>query len=138
MPGLRNLLATALLLWGGCLVWAEEVLVIAHPAVPKTDRLTLQRIYTGRVMSIGDLAVLPVNLPTGNPLREDFLMAYLGQREDQYTGYWLVRRYVGKGAPPVELGSLEEVVKYVQMTPGAIGYVPASKVPRGVNVIVGH
>jgi len=113
----------------------EEVVVIGHPQVPKADRVTVQRIFTGRVVSIGQQPVEPVNLPVGNPVREDFLQAYLEQNDQQYTGYWLVRRYVGKGAPPQELGSVEEVIKYIQATPGAIGYVPVSKIPRGANIV---
>lgn len=114
---------------------AEEVLVIGHPSLPKTDKPTLQRIYTGRVVSLGQQAVFPVNLPPGNPVRDEFVTGYLDQNEEQYTGYWLVRRYVGKGVPPVELGSIDDVLKYIQVTPGAIGYVPASKLPRNANVI---
>ena len=114
------------------------MLVIGHPALPNTDRVTVQRIYTGRVVSLGEQAVVPINLPPGNPVRDEFLFSYLGQKEEQYTGYWLVRRYVGKGTPPLELGGIDEVIKYVQSTPGALGYVPASRLPRGTNVIVGR
>lgn len=113
----------------------EEVLIIGHPALPRTDKATLQRVYTGRAVSIGQHMVAPVNLPPGNAARDEFLRGYLEQTEEQYTGYWLVRRYVGKGAPPVELGSVEEVLKYIQGVPGAVGYVPVSQLPRGANVI---
>ena len=130
-------LASLILGSGACLA-GEDVLVIGHPALPKTDRVTVQRIYTGRVVSLGEQAVVPINLPPGSPVREEFLFSYLGQKEEQYTGYWLVRRYVGKGTPPLELGGIDEVIKYVQSTPGALGYVPASRLPRGTNVIVGR
>ena len=116
-------------------VIGEEVLVIGHPALARTDKATLQRLYTGRAVSIGQQAVAPINLPPGHPVRDDFLQLCLEQNEEQYTGYWLVRRYVGKGAPPMELGGVDEVIRYVQTTPGAIGYVPVSKLPRGANVI---
>ncbi len=129
-------LVTSLLLLRPAVVYAgEEVLIIGHSALPKTDKLTVQRLYTGRAVSIGQQQVLPINLPTGNSVRDDFLLTCMEQSEEQYTGYWLVRRYVGKGAPPQEMGSVDEVIKYVQATPGAIGYAPASKVPRGANVI---
>lgn len=129
-------LVTSLLLLKQAVAFAgEEVLVIGHPALPKTDKLTVQRLYTGRAVSIGPQQVLPVNLPSGNSVREDFLLTCMEQSEEQYTGYWLVRRYVGKGAPPQEMGSVDEVIKYIQATPGAIGYVPVSKLPRGANVI---
>lgn len=114
---------------------AEEVVVIAHSALPKADRPAVLRLFTGRTVSIGAQNVTPVNLPPGNPVREEFLKACLEQTEEQYTGYWLVRRYVGKGAPPIEMGSVDEVLKYVQDTPGAVGYVPVSKLPRNANVI---
>lgn len=137
MGRISRLFATCLLLsgvMGG--VGAEEVLIIGHPALPKTDKATVQRIYTGRSVSLGQYAVAPVNLPPGNAVRDEFLRGYLEQTEEQYTGYWLVRRYVGKGAPPVELSSVEEVLKYVQGVPGAVGYVPVSQLPRGTNVIL--
>ncbi len=135
--GRNSRLLAACLLVAGAVggVTAEEVLVIGHPALPKTDKATLQRIYTGRAVSLGQHAVAPVNLPPGSAARDEFLRGYLEQTEEQYTGYWLVRRYVGKGAPPAELGSVEEVLKYIQGVPGAVGYVPVSQLPRGANVI---
>ncbi|MBL8430246.1 MAG: hypothetical protein JNJ95_10205 [Dechloromonas sp.] len=118
------------------LALAEEALVfIAYGGLPKTEQATLQRLFTGRVVSIGELAAAPVNYPPGHPLRERFLAAIMGQTEEQYTGYWLVRRYVGKGAPPLVLPDVDAVVGHVMTTPGAVGYLPASKVPAGANVI---
>ena len=116
-------------------VCTEEIVVIAHPALPKADRPTLLRLYTGRTVSIGMQSVTPLNLSAGNPLREKFLKDCLEQTEEQYTGYWLVRRYVGKGAPPPELSSVDEVLRYVQDNPGAMGYVPLSRLPRNANVV---
>ena len=113
----------------------EAIVVIGHAALPKADLPTLQRLYTGRVTAINQQTAIPVNLPVGDPLRQQFLNVVMRQSEEQYTGYWLVRRYVGKGAPPQELATFEDVVKYVISTPGAVGYVPASKVPPGGNVI---
>ncbi|MFZ2971030.1 MAG: hypothetical protein WA049_00205 [Ferribacterium limneticum] len=118
------------------LAQAEEALaLIAYGGLPKTEQSTLQRLYTGRVVSIGEQAATPINYPAGHPLRERFLATIMGQSEEQYTGYWLVRRYVGKGAPPLVLPDVDAVVAHVLATPGAVGYVPLSKVPPGGNVI---
>lgn len=131
----RRFLLALLLASGLAGAVADEIVIIAHPGLSKTDRVTLQRLYTGRIVSIGQQAVVPVNLPAGNPLRDKFLQWIMEQNEEQYTGYWLVRRYVGKGSPPVEFADADEVARFVAMTPGALGYVPASKVPMGTNVI---
>lgn len=129
--------ATLLLLLGlHGMVQADEALaVIAYPGLPKADQTVLQRLYTGRAVAVGEQPATPVNYVPGHPVRDKFLATVLGQNEEQYTGYWLVRRYVGKGAPPKELPDVEAVVGYIQATPGAVGYVPVSKVPPGANVI---
>lgn len=113
----------------------EGFAVIAHPGLAKTDLATLQRLYAGRALSVGEVSAIPVNLSSGSPLRQLFLQTVMGQSEDQYVAYWLVRRYVGKGAPPLELNTVEEVVAHVAAMPGALGYVPTDKVPKGANVI---
>lgn len=132
----RILLPLLLLLSVAPLCHGQEVLVVmAASGLPKIDLAVLQRLYTGRIVSVGDQTVTPVNLVAGNALRQQFLEQFIGQNEEQYTGYWLVRRYVGKGAPPREFASVDEAVKFIGSTPGALGYVPLSKVPPGANII---
>ena len=109
--------------------------MLGHGSLQKTDLATLRRLYTGRVVSLNQQPATPLNLPPGHPLREQFLVSILAQNEEQYSGYWLVRRYVGKGAPPQELASPEEIIRVINTTPGAVGYVPLSKVPAGGNII---
>lgn len=128
-------LPLGLLLITGVVCASDDLVVIASGGVPKVDLPTLQRLYTGRVMSIGQQAAIPLNLPAGDPLRRRFLEGVIGQTEEQYTGYWLVRRYVGKGVPPQEYATVDEVLRQLAVTPGAVAYVPLVKLPPGANVI---
>jgi len=134
---MKQCMVFLLLLMGSASIFAadERLVVIGHSALSKTDVSTLQRVYTGRVVSINEQAAIPVHLLPGDPLRRQFLDMVMRQSEEQYTGYWLVRQYVGKGAPPREFATVEALVKYVTTTPGALGYLPASKVPMGGNII---
>lgn len=134
---MRKLLISLLLIgsFSPALLAEEALVVIGHGTLQKTDLPTLQRLYTGRIVSLNQQPATPLNLPPGHPLREQFLASILNQNEEQYSGYWLVRRYVGKGAPPQELASTEEIIRTVSTTPGAVGYVPLSKVPTGSNII---
>ena len=77
-----------------------------------------------------------VNASRGSSVRDRFLQDYLHQDEDKYTAYWTVRRYIGKGASPRELSSSADVIKYVNSTPGAIGYIDEADVPPGVHVLL--
>lgn len=114
---------------------AQDIVVFAHRDMPKSDAVTLKRLFTGRIVSISQQSARPVNLAPGHPLRLVFLEKLLGQDEREYTGYWLVRRYVGKGAPPIEFASVEELINFVVSTPGAVGYAPISQLPSGTNII---
>lgn len=135
---LMSTLLLAELLHLGMPVRAAEpggVVVIAHATVRRLDLLTLQRIYTGKTVEVDGVRVVPVNLASG-PSRQRFLAEFLAREEDDYVGYWTVRRYVGKGTPPAELRLPSEVIDFVSRTPGAIGYVEESDVPRGMNVVL--
>lgn len=115
--------------------WAQDVVVFAHEGMPKSDSVSLQRLYTGRSVSLSQRAARPLNLAAGHPVRREFLEKVLARDEADYTGYWLVRRYVGKGAPPQEFADVDELIRFVATTPGAVGYAPAAKLPPGSNII---
>ena len=114
---------------------SSEVLVIGHPGVPKVDAATLQRLYTGRAIQIGEQPVTVVNAPPGAPSRDRFLASFVQMDEERYRAYWTVRRHVGKGVPPRELGSAAEIIEFVTRTPGAVGYIDAAAQRPGLNII---
>lgn len=116
---------------------AEDTLVvIANAPLRGVDAEAIKRIYTGRLIEIDGLALRPVNAAPGSALRRSFLAAIVKQSDEDYLAYWTVRRYIGKGVPPRDLASSAEVIAYVQQTPGALGYIEASEVRSGMNVVL--
>lgn len=130
---MRTLPAAILLL--SSLPALADSIVIGHPGMKPLDRTTLQRIYTGRIVEVGGVRVIPLNLPPGNQIRETFLRGCLKQDEEKYTGYWTVRRYVGKGTPPRELPTPAALVRYIAKTSGALGYVEESDITPEIRVL---
>lgn len=116
-------------------VQAGDVVVIGNSNVPRMDVATIQKVYTGKFISVAGVSVTPVGVKPGAPIRNRFLQEFLNQDEEKYTAYWTVRRYIGKGAPPAELASAAEVISYVQATPGAVGYIDEAELKQGINVI---
>lgn len=110
------------------------VVVIGHANLGKLDARTMQKIYTGKVIEVGGIKVIPVDI-TPCALRDRFLHSFLNQDNEKYTAYWTVRRYIGKGVPPRELDNPKAVVEFVRSTPGAIGYVDDQDVTPDLNVI---
>lgn len=115
--------------------YASNVVVIGHSSVPKIDIATVQKIYTGKVIAVGGVNVMAVNAKASLPMRRTFLQEYLNQDDEKYIAYWTVRRYIGKGAPPIELASTNEIISYVQANPGAIAYIDEAELRPGLNVI---
>jgi len=113
-----------------------DPVIIGHVDTPALDQTTLQRIYTGKVVTLNGIRVTPVNLTSGNELRTNFIRNYLQEDEAEYVGYWTVRRYVGKGAPPQELKSSDEVLQFVINTAGAIGYIDEAELTAEVKVLL--
>lgn len=112
------------------------VAVIGHETLEPMDGPLLRRIYTGRVVLVKGKSIQPVNLKTGNGSRDIFMQAIIKQSDDDYVAYWIVRRAIGKGTPPLELESDQEVVDYVRSTPGAIGYIDEAHLTSGVNLLL--
>lgn len=125
---------TALLLMLGIGHAQAGVVVIGHAKLGKLDAKTMQKVYTGKMVEVNGVRVTPVNLPPC-PLRDRFLQDILDSNDEKYTAYWTVRRYIGKGIPPMEIDKPEDVIEFVQTTPGAIGYIDESELTADLNVI---
>lgn len=114
---------------------SADIVVIGNSNVPKMDALTVQKIYTGKFISVAGVSVSPVAMKSGSSVRTRFLHEFLDQDDEKYDAYWTVRRYIGKGTPPVEMTSALDVISYVQATPGGIGYIDALELKPGLNVV---
>ena len=124
-------LATAL----GELQAADGVVVIGHATLRQLDLETIEKIYTGKLIQIGNIFVVAVNADAGSAVRERFLRVFLKQDEGRYTGYWRVRRSIGQGKPPREMSRSIDVINFVNATPGAIGYISEADIQPGLNVL---
>ncbi len=78
--------------------------------------------------------VVPLNLPSGTPLRERFSRVVLRQSDSRLALYWN-RQYIYGILPPATLASTEAVQRYVASDRNAIGYVPAAEVGGSVRVL---
>jgi ABC-type phosphate transport system substrate-binding protein len=117
---------------------AAEVVIIGHEDVPKIDVVAVQKIYSGKFISVDGVNITPVSLKTGAAQRDEFLKNFMNQDEEKYTAYWTVRKYVGKGTPPNEVGTAADVINFIQSTPGAVGYIDETEVKDGVHILLRH
>lgn len=107
-----------------------QIAVIVHPSNSSNlSNEELVRIYTGR-----SNAFTAVNLAESMPLRAQFDEKAVGRTSAQLKAHWSKLVFTGKGTPPTELASEQEVLNFVASNPQAIGYVNAASVSDAVKV----
>ena len=139
-PTLRLGIAAGLLFLTGALGAEQPAAfkVIVNPANPTSAlaRAELSRIFLKRLDHWEHgIKVLPIDLPVTAEVRESFSQAVHGRRASAIKSYWQQQIYSGRGVPPPEGGSEEEVVAYVRANPGAIGYVSPATRTDGLKAI---
>jgi ABC-type phosphate transport system substrate-binding protein len=116
--------------------WAEVVVVVNESVVDQqVARKELQRIYLGKRSTWDDKStVVPVILKEG-PVHEEFVEDVVGRSVHRFANYWRQMVFTGKGTPPTGFASEAEVVEFVKITPGAVGYVSPQAEVTGVKVL---
>jgi ABC-type phosphate transport system substrate-binding protein len=113
-----------------------QLAIIIAPKGPQLtlDRNTLRNVYLKKIFVDQEGRKLnPVNLPTSSPLRDAFVRSIIQMPDTQLQDYW-EREYFQGVSPPYVLGSQDAVVRFVAVTPGAIGYVALCHVDATVHV----
>jgi hypothetical protein len=87
----------------------------------------------------GDGQVIrPVDLRPDSPVRREFSNRVLKRSVMAVRSYWQQRIFSGRELPPPELESDAAVLRFVQGSPGAIGYVSATTKLSEVKLIPVH
>ncbi|MBT3232249.1 MAG: hypothetical protein HN356_05480 [Calditrichaeota bacterium] len=103
----------------------KEVILIANKDVEAKsfDEQTLHRIYHGKKKQWGDRnKIVPVMLKSGET-HETFIEEILKETVYKFMTYWKQMVFTGRGLPPKALETEKEVVDFVALTSGAIGYI---------------
>ena len=82
----------------------------------------------------GDL-IRPVDQTPDSPVRRRFSEEVVKRSVAAVRSYWQQVIFAGRDVPPPELGSDDDVVRYVLKYSGAIGYVSGSANANGAKVI---
>ena len=82
----------------------------------------------------GDV-IRPVDLPPDSAVREKFSDEIHQRSVAAVRSYWQQMIFAGRDVPPPELGSEDEVIKYVLKNGGAIGYVSGAASLNGAKVL---
>lgn len=131
-------LSVSAILLAGCIVHAQEIMIVAHPAATVTEisRDQLRDIFTGARTRFGDGSRAVPVLLKGGPVHEVFLSRIVGDNPDEFRVRWRRAVFTGQGAMPKEFQSEGALLEYIASTPGAIGYVSRVPNPAAVKLLM--
>jgi hypothetical protein len=117
---------------------AEESLAVVTQRSSDINNIsleTLKLVYLRKLMlDSNGTRWIPLSLPSSHELRQIFSLALFKKRPDEMEDYWNEQYFQGV-TPPQVLASEEAVLRFVSMTPGAIGYVRQRNVDERVKVL---
>lgn len=112
------------------------VVVSAESPVSGMSQRHLADLYLGRTNRFPDgTSAIPVDQEPGSAAREVFYETYLGRSPAQVKAHWSKLIFTGRGHPPVDLPSNEDVRALVADDPRAIGYLDVRFVDERVRVL---
>jgi ABC-type phosphate transport system substrate-binding protein len=116
----------------------EDIVVVVAADSPSLD-LTRQQvadIFLGSTARFPDgRRAIPVELEEGAALRDEFYASFLKRSPAQVKAQWSKIIFTGRGQPPRQLASSEEIRDFVARTPGSIAYLQSSAVDDGLRVV---
>jgi len=112
--------------------------VIVHPKNPITTlskQFVADAFLKKRTRWSDDTVIQPVDLPQKHSVRAKFCKAVLDRDVGAVRRYWAQLVFSGRGVPPPDVASEDEVVAYVAKHPGSIGYVTSTVTLTGVKAV---
>jgi TonB family protein len=125
------------IVWCSIGAFAQDgsVKIIVNPSNPTTSlsKARVSELFLRKATTWDDgQTVLPVEQIDSSPLRETFCREVLGMSPSAAAQQAAAAH---RGDPPVSVATDREVLAYVRLKPGAIGYVSASTPIQGVRAL---
>ena len=125
------------------LIIASALSTIALPAAaelaivinPKNDTKTMSSSQVAQFFLGGSVQFTPLEQASGSPIRLEFYKKVLEKEPPQVQAIWARIVFTGKGKPPREYKTSDEVKKAIQDNVNAIGYIEKSAVDDSVKVV---
>ena len=97
----------------------------------------ISRIFLGNLKSYstGD-TITPINITSKKALRKEFNKKVLHKSSSQVKAYWSKLLFSGKGVPPKELKSDQQIKEFIAANPNAIGYIDRKNLDDSVKSIL--
>lgn len=102
--------------------------IVVHAENPATEMpaARIARMFLNKLKRWEHgVPAMPIDLETKSPVRQAFTRAVHGKSVTAIESYWQRMIFSGRGVPPDQMASEEDVLDFIRHNPGGIGYVGA-------------
>ena len=117
---MRPVLMLAVLV--GCLSAAEQVVINPKTACDGLSDIQIQDVLLGRTTCWADGTRVALVLNPDTAVMSSILKKYAHKTPSQFDAWWKRQVFTGTGTMPPTANSLEDLLKQVASTPGAISF----------------
>ncbi|WP_339339831.1 phosphate ABC transporter substrate-binding protein [uncultured Oceanicoccus sp.] len=116
-----------------------DIVVIVHPSMELNTISSEQvaNIFLGktRILPNGKL-IVPVDQPRNSDTSREFYSKLISKNESQLNAYWARQVFTGRGQPPIQVNSCNEVKSLIKVNPSMIGYIHGDCADITIKVIL--
>ena len=114
--------------------FADEYAVISNQMIKELTPLQIRAVFLKKLTHMNGIHLVPLNLPSHDPLRKKFEKELLKMSFQRLKPYWTKQHYLGV-RPPLTLKSQESVLLFTTKVQGAISYVNTKNIDKNVRVL---
>lgn len=114
-----------------------DILIISNKDVPDSalSRKEVQEIFLGKRVQWSDNSKIRFVTVKNPDIHKAFLKQYLKKSNSKWKAYWKRMVFTGRGTPPKQFKTTQELLDYVSKTDGAVGYIDSETTAVNVNVV---
>jgi hypothetical protein len=114
---------------------ALEIAIVTNSQdISKMDKNTVKRLFLGKINHLNNIQVNLVELQDTN-YKEEFYKTLTSKNTAQLRSYWTRLIFTGKGKPPKQVASQEELTHYMMKSDVIITYIPLESVQPNMSVL---
>ncbi len=114
-----------------------DVIIIANKNVTENSlsRTEVKDIFLGKKCKWNDNSKVNFGIVKNQDAQKVFLKNYVKKTPQQFKAYWRNMVFTGQGRKPKDFNSASDLVRYVETTDGAVGFVEAGTAIVNVKTI---
>ncbi len=125
---LKNLILLWLMVTSCTWLCGQDFVVVVSQETPieAVSLFQLRQIYLGKIKKIQGHSVRPINVRSGDPLRQKF-ETLVFPKDFDLEEYWVISKLRGGPDPPLAVRGWGLATAYIAKNPGLLGYIPSEK-----------